>query len=118
MDDLIKRENAVRLCQNEGKYSLAAMMDDPEIVPSESRWFPIQWGEPAEDGVYLVTIDEFSYPSVISYSRDLFKVDPYAFSNKKGKSGWYDFDMEVGHYEVDEITAWMPLPEIYKGGPT
>lgn len=40
MSDLIKRENAVRLCQNEGKYSLAAMMDDPEIVPSECGWIP------------------------------------------------------------------------------
>lgn len=34
MDDYIKREDAVLLCRQAMKFSLEAMMSDPEIVPS------------------------------------------------------------------------------------
>ena len=99
MDDLIKRENAVRLCQNEGKYSLAAMMDDPEIVPSECGWnpFPEKW---PEIGVRVLCACRGNIYDVLKLTPD----------------GWV-YDLE--HiYLLGFVKAWRPLPEAYKGGPT
>lgn len=34
--------------------------------------------------------------------------------DKKGISGWCEYDSEYGWYIDDKVTAWMPLPEPYK----
>lgn len=48
MDDYIKREDAVLLCRQAMKFSLEAMMSDPEIVPS------VDIRESKTDNEYLV----------------------------------------------------------------
>ena len=34
----------------------------------------------------------------------------------RGKAIWYDHDSEYGDYELRNVTHWMPLPELPKGG--
>ena len=69
-----------------------------------------------EDGTYLVTIKSIINTPMISiclFAKDLYLVNEYDFFDKKGKSGWYDFDSEYGFYENDRVIAWMPLPKPY-----
>ena len=51
------------------------------------------------------------YHKIVSYAHDLHKVDEYDFCDKKGKSGWYDYDSEWGNYEISNVEFWMELPE-------
>ena len=45
MSDLISREKVLKLVAESGKFSLMAMIADPEIIPSadvrENRWIPV-----------------------------------------------------------------------------
>jgi len=80
----------------------------------ENNWFPIST-PPKKDGRYLVTIrSEYnsSYVGILSFTNDLYEVDPYDFYSLKGKSGWYDCS-DDGHYVVedDELDGWQYLPE-------
>ncbi len=51
--------------------------------------------------------------TVCYFSTDLYRTDKYDFYRYKGKhqSGWYDYDSDLGHYEIKPL-AWMELPEI------
>lgn len=64
------------------------------------------------DCEYLVT--SRSGLSILSFAKDLYRVDEYDFWDKKGVSGWFDYDSEYGYIEADGVIAWMPLPEEYK----
>lgn len=86
------------------------------------KWTPVSEGLPEKDGAYLVTqkftgITNYticSGVSIVYYSRNLSAVarefaDVY-------RAGWYNSDDEYGYWEVDNVVAWMPLPEPYKEG--
>lgn len=72
-------------------------------------------GEPTTKGSYLVTIQDIGV-TILSYAKDLYKVDDFDFGKYKGKkhAGWYDYDSEYGFIEYDGIIAWQELPEPYK----
>ncbi len=53
------------------------------------------------------------WQSVSRFATNLESVDEYDFKGVK-RAGWYDF-YDGEFYEVDDITHWMPLPEIPKG---
>lgn len=77
-------------------------------------WIPISEKLP-EDGTYLVAIkrlDGASRTDILSFAKDLNKVDEFDFPEHK--CGWYDYDGEFGYYENANVKAWMPLPEPYK----
>ena len=70
-----------------------------------------------ENGTYLITsknIIDTPIVSICSFVKNLYLIDDFRFCDKKGKSGWYDYDSEVGYYEVDGVIAWMPLPKPYE----
>lgn len=80
-----------------------------------SRWIPVEEGLPKKNGDYLVTVPSICGGGSVykySFATDLHKVDKYDFP--KHKSGFYRIDSEWGYYEVDDVIAWMPLPEPYK----
>ena len=79
-------------------------------------WIPVSERLPEKDGEYLVTVSSFcGLPQcieVLSFATDLHKVDEYEFPEHK--CGFYEYDSEWGYLEVDDVIAWMPLPEPYR----
>ena len=76
-------------------------------------WIPVSEKLP-EDGTYLVTVERTTGKprvEVMSFAKDLNKVDDYDFP--KHKCGWYDYDSEYGYWEDTDVIAWMPLPQPY-----
>lgn len=83
----------------------------------ESKWIPVSERLPEKRGDYLVTqkatFTDYVYISVIGYALNLHDVDEYDFADKK-RPGWYEYDNEWGYRELDDVVAWMPLPQPYK----
>lgn len=75
----------------------------PRVTPKQ-RWIPVSEGLPKSNGVYNVTrlIDE-------AYITDSCFYD--------GQGTWYD-DTRINHdrKHLDDVIAWIPLPERYKEG--
>ena len=80
-----------------------------------SKWIPASV-EPENDGEYLVTWKGIMRTRicVLKFAKDLYEVDEYDFPDDKGIAGWYDYSSEVGYYPVDDVLAWMELPEPYE----
>ena len=51
---------------------------------------------------------KFHY-NVATYTKDLFSVDEFDFSDRKGKAGFYDYDTEWGWFEYLNVSAWIPI---------
>ena len=85
------------------------------MTNNPNGWIPVKDRLPDTDGYYLVT-EYWSYGnsiSIVHFTKDLKSVDEFDFYGKNGP-GWYIFDGEYGHIEVDNVIAWQPLPESYK----
>ena len=67
-----------------------------EELPSVQRWIPVNERLPEEDGFYLVTVN---YGDVAWVHESYFMQ-----CNSRGV-----------HWDYSDITAWMPMPEHYKG---
>lgn len=72
---------------------------------------------PEKDGKYIVVRKGISYGhyfiDILGYSSNLRSVDNYDFWDaKKGEGGFYDYDHEWGYCKIDDITHWMPIPEL------
>lgn len=76
------------------------------------RWIPVSERLPDEDGKYLVFEQSGgrTVTSVLWFAKDARKVDRYDFRGR-WKNAWYEYDSEWGHYTVDSVTHWMPLPQ-------
>lgn len=121
MSDLIDRQAAIYLLEHEIELSnraldfaelvgterekfswglglLESIAEDIKQLPSaEPRWIPVTERLPDKMGTYLVTLD---------YKEHGTGVMSLWFHNEE--IGW---DLRV----ADEVTAWMPLPEPWKG---
>jgi len=87
-----------------------------KALEQEPRWIPVSEKLPNKNGKYLTTIDRCmggKCVELLDFALDLFKIDKFDFNDKKGVSGWYVYDAEWGYYEVDNVVAWMPLPQAY-----
>lgn len=82
-----------------------------KALEQEPQWVSAKERLPEEDKSYLVSSE--SGLDILSFAKDLYKVDEYDFCDKKGVSGWFDYDSEYGYIEMGAI-AWMPLPQPYK----
>lgn len=81
---------------------------------NNTLWIPVSEQLPDKDGSYLVTYT----PGLITklyFSKCLSDVDAYDFPVEEGykRPGWYEYDSEYGHYEYENVTAWMELPRPY-----
>ena len=74
-----------------------------------SDWISVKDRLPARNGRYLCLIDSKFY-MILSFAKKLKAVDKYDFKNVN-RPGFYEYDSEYGHYEINNITHWMPLPE-------
>lgn len=83
------------------------------MTDKEVKWISVKDRLPDTEGEYLCISGDFIY--IFEFAKDLYKVDKYTFDNRKGKSGFYEFDGEWGYYEKERVTHWMPLPELPKG---
>ena len=96
---------------------LDALMVAIKALEQEPKWIPVSERLPEKNGPYLVTqkatFTDYVYISAIGYALNLYDVDKYDFADKK-HSGWYEYDPEWGYRELDNVIAWMPLPEPYK----
>lgn len=81
-------------------------------MPNE--WISVKYRLPDKDGEYLCC-DKDKYIYILSFAKNLLYVDKYDFGRKK-RSGFYDYDIEWGYCEWDEVTHWMPMPEPPKEG--
>ena len=79
------------------------------------NWTKCSEQMPPEKGRYLVVAVIFGVPyiEVRRYADDLYKVDEFDFHEDAG-AGWYDYDDEIGYYQVTNVTHWAPLPELPK----
>lgn len=72
------------------------------------EWFPVT-EPPKENGRYYVYVKmhDIFYVKIASF----YKESVTGLHDK----GWYDYDSDIGFYEVKNITHWMPLPTPPKG---
>ena len=77
------------------------------------EWISVKDRLPETDGYYLCVWDEII--DIFEFAKDLYKVDKYVFFDKKGQSGFYSCDRDWGLIFEDDVTHWMPLPELPKG---
>ena len=79
----------------------------------QNKWIRVKDRLPNRSGQYLCASGS-QYIKTAWFSKNLYKVDKYDFADKKGKSGFYNYDSEWGYYETD-VAYWMPLPKLPKG---
>lgn len=72
---------------------------------TEQHWIPCSERLP-EEGIGVLCTTDNEYVTVLK--RTKIKSRYFAFF-------WEDLDEEHFYYSLDEIVAWMPLPEPYKG---
>jgi len=87
-DDCISRQAVLDLVYADWKYEgLETHVESLPPVTPQPKWIPVSERLPKEDGLYLVYTEEQPF------------VCPFKDSE----------------FFIDEVLAWMPLPESYKG---
>ena len=100
MSDLISRQAAIEAIENIDPSNswLNYAADVIKALPSAQRWIPVS-EKPRKNGKYLVTkIDHITHERLI----DIAHYGDFIHENN-------------GFYKADEVTAWMPLLEPWKG---
>ena len=130
MNDLIDRQAALDAMETWDKFGcdpdgkLVRYDDDKHYIPyvhyedmvhaikhlpsaqPEQRWIPCSERLPEQYGNYLISIHGEDEPDIGTI-------------NPNDKRGWSLCDANGFHWASDKkliVTAWMPLPEPYKGG--
>lgn len=91
--------------------------DDGYFI-GKNLWISINEKLPEKSGEYLVTRQINNnmrvVVEIISFAKNLYKIDDFDFYDKKEKAGWFNYASGFGYIEVDGVIAWMPLPPCYK----
>ena len=86
-----------------------------------SKWISVSEKLPKKSGEYLCTLqigNDMRIVKMISFAKNLYKIDRFDFYEKKGKAGFFDFDNNYGFYEISNVIAWdkeFKLPDPYRG---
>ena len=130
MSDLISRQAAIDALGErpmvwvESDYELGARNQYDadvlalETVPSaqpEQRWIPCSERLPEEYGEFLVTMTEKAKAKDLGFDID----ETYIRKMRYNSNGWQlprHIPSWINEAVKDEVLAWMPLPEPYKGG--
>jgi len=102
---------------DEVRFSMNDIRENLDNILTEPVWIPCNERQPEEDGEYLVTLRWSDYPNSVEtlyFTNDLSSVDEVGYAGEK-RPGWYEYDSDYGCYEIDNVIAWMPRPEPYKG---
>lgn len=77
------------------------------------EWICAKDRMPSKNGEYLC-VCEYWVPKieVCSFSKNLYSVDKFVFSDKKKKCGFYNYDRDWGYFEEMHVTHWMELPDL------
>lgn len=67
-------------------------------IEAEPRWIPVTEKLPETDGIYLITDASCGYEDVR---------ESFYYHN--------DVDYDDPYWDYNNVTAWMPLPEPYRG---
>ena len=105
----------IRKAREEIANGVTVQDSKPVEIDQFKQWISVKDGLPDKDGKYLVCKNLFgdSCVSAIRFAKDGRKVSYYDFENR-WKNVWYEYDSEYGHFTVDTVTHWMPLPELPK----
>lgn len=112
MNDLISRQDAINELYNinpsEDMLFVDAIVDMLENLPekSEQKWIPVTEALPKNNRQVLV------YAQSVHYA--LAKYDEMREADGKYRKQWVTFDAWKPYYTIENVIAWMPLPEIYK----
>ena len=84
-----------------------------------AQWHDYKTDPPKKDGKYIICSRLVYYNDkqevisdvikVMDFTTNLYKIDNFDFANKKGKSGWYDYDSEWGYWERTNVEYWMEM---------
>lgn len=80
------------------------------------RWIPVTERLPEDRASVLCHYNGVfgQITRIARFANCLESVNQYVFYDVK-RSGFYIYDSEIGYYEVNDVTHWMPLPEPPKG---
>lgn len=114
MIDLIDRQAVLKICRRYWHPTFNLIMEEVENLPStQSQWIPCSKRLPEANGRYLVTRGlnacgaMWNRVYIINYS-DLMGL--------KSERIWWGGNVGKSDFErFDDVIAWMPLPESYRG---
>ena len=130
MSDLISRQAAIDelgekpLAWTEGEYELGLQnqwqsdVDALNGLPSaqpEPHWIPCGERLPEEYGEFLVTMTEKAKAKDLGFDID----ENYIRKMRYNSNGWQlprHIPSWINEAVKDEVLAWMPLPEPWRGG--
>ena len=128
MSDLISRQAALEKVRAMQTYKLFVgddmiLVDKAEVqtelmmLPTaqpEQRWIPCSERLPEEYGEFLVTMTEKAKAKDLGFDID----ETYIRKMRYNSNGWQlprHIPSWINEAVKDEVLAWMPLPEPYKG---
>ena len=113
MSDLIRREDVmlrVREFIGNKSYDELMLVNDLNAIPSaepERKWIPVTEALPKDGRQVLV------YAQSVHYA--LAKYDEMMQPDGKWIKEWVTFDAWKPYYTIENVIAWMPLPEPWRG---
>lgn len=121
MDDLISRQAVLDKAYvmdliDTGNDIQVRVVDVDDIMrlPSEPRWIPVSEKLPEEGKKVLISIASDSYDGEWNIQTTLI-VSMARRDDRYNRVFWHDYNMNI-IWNDKAVTAWMPLPEPYKGG--
>lgn len=115
MDDLISRRAAVYIAS--GHCHPANIADELRKLPSaeperkKGKWIPVSERLPEKDGRYLVAywlMKDYMWMSIAWFGEAV-------MPNRPMHGRYFYINGEYGEVVWDNVLAWMPLPEPWKG---
>lgn len=76
-------------------------------------WIPCSDHLPTEEGEYFVQLEN-NHMRTAYFAFNLNMVDNFDFFMKE-TAGFYGYNSGYGYYSMDDVVAWRPLPEPWKG---